>query len=62
MLILSRNVNESIVIGENVIIKVLAVTGKQVRIGIDAPKDVPVNRQEIHDRMVKDGKVISLAD
>jgi carbon storage regulator len=62
MLILSRNVSESIVIGENVTITVLAVTGKQVRIGIEAPKDVPVNRQEIHDRMVKDGKVISLAE
>jgi carbon storage regulator len=42
-------------IGENVSIKVLGVKGNQVRIGIDAPKDVAVHREEIFDRIQDDG-------
>ncbi len=48
MLILSRRCQETIVIGDDVNITVLSVIGNQVRIGIDAPKEVPVHREEIY--------------
>ena len=51
MLILTRRINESIIIGNNVKITILGVNGNQVRIGIDAPKDVPVHREEIYMRI-----------
>ena len=51
MLVLSRKVGEEIVIGSNIRIKVVAIHGEKVRIGITAPKDVTVDRQEVHDRM-----------
>lgn len=47
MLVLSRKVDDGIVIGDNVVIRVLGVKGNQVRIGIDAPRDVKVNRAEV---------------
>ena len=47
MLILTRRVGESIIIGDDIVITVLGVKGNQVRIGINAPKNVPVNREEI---------------
>ncbi|MGD9153843.1 MAG: carbon storage regulator CsrA [Gammaproteobacteria bacterium] len=47
MLILSRRINESIIINDDVKIKILDVQKNQVRIGIDAPSDIPVNRKEI---------------
>ena len=55
MLILTRRAGEALMIGENVSIKVLGVKGNQVRIGIDAPKDVAVHREEIFDRIQDDG-------
>jgi len=51
MLILTRQIGESIMIGDDVIITVLGIRGEQVRIGIDAPGDVPVHREEIYDRI-----------
>lgn len=51
MLVLSRKPQETIVIGEDVKISVLTVSGKQVRLGIEAPKNVAVNREEIHERI-----------
>lgn len=47
MLILTRRVGETLMIADNVTVTVLAVQGSQVRIGINAPKDVPVHREEI---------------
>jgi carbon storage regulator len=47
MLILTRRVGESVIIGEDVEVSVLSVKGSQVRIGIKAPKGVAVHRQEI---------------
>ena len=51
MLILRRRVWESLMIGDNVDITVLGIRGNQVRIGINAPKDVSVHREEIYDRI-----------
>ncbi|MCP8351698.1 carbon storage regulator CsrA [Candidatus Synchoanobacter obligatus] len=51
MLILTRKVGESLKIGDDVTITVLSVKGHQVRIGIDAPKDVSVHREEIYNRI-----------
>lgn len=47
MLVLSRKKNESIIINDNVIITVVEVRGDKVRIGIEAPRDVTVHRQEV---------------
>jgi carbon storage regulator len=51
MLILTRRVGESIKIGEDVTVTVLAVKGNQVRVGIAAPKNVAVHREEIYQRI-----------
>ena len=51
MLILTRRVGESLVIGDNIHITILGMKGFQVRIGIDAPKDVSVHREEIYQRI-----------
>lgn len=54
MLILTRRVGEKLIIGENVTVTVLGVKGNQIRIGIDAPRDVQVNREEVHQRILKE--------
>ncbi len=51
MLILTRRVGETLMVGDDVTITVLGVKGNQVRIGINAPKDVPVHREEIYLRI-----------
>jgi len=51
MLILTRRVQEALVINDNVTITVLSVKGNQVRLGIDAPRDVEVHREEIYHRV-----------
>lgn len=51
MLILTRRVGETLMIGESVSVTVLGVKGNQVRIGITAPKDVAVHREEIYQRI-----------
>lgn len=50
MLILTRRVGETLLIGDTVAVTVLGVKGNQVRVGINAPKDVAVDREEIRDR------------
>jgi len=50
MLILTRRIGETVTIGSNIKVVVLGVNGRQCRIGIDAPKDVTVLREEIADR------------
>lgn len=54
MLVLSRKKDESIVIGENIIITIVDVRGDKVRLGIDAPASVPVHRQEIYDALKRE--------
>ncbi|MCK5666252.1 MAG: carbon storage regulator CsrA [Thiotrichaceae bacterium] len=51
MLILTRRTGQTIVIGNDIKVTVTEVNGNHVRLGIDAPKDVIVNRQEVHDRI-----------
>jgi carbon storage regulator len=54
MLILTRKVNETVMIGNDVTITVLGVNGSQVRIGVSAPKNVAVHREEIYDRIKRE--------
>ncbi|MEX0430647.1 carbon storage regulator CsrA [Spiribacter insolitus] len=51
MLILTRRVGETLMIGDDVAVTVLGVKGNQVRIGVKAPKDVTVHREEIYERI-----------
>ncbi len=48
MLVLSRKKNESIVIDDNIVVTVVEIRGDKVRLGIQAPKEVPVHRSEVH--------------
>jgi carbon storage regulator len=50
-LILTRRIGESLVIGDNVTVRVLSVKGNQVRLGIEAPREVSVHREEIAERI-----------
>lgn len=54
MLVLSRKKDESIVIGEVMTIKVLSIDRDKVRLGIDGPKEVSINRQEVHDAIQRE--------
>lgn len=54
MLILTRRVGETLMVGDDVTVTVLGVKGNQVRIGINAPKDVAVHREEIYERIKRE--------
>jgi len=54
MLILTRRVGETVMIGNDVTVTVLGVKGNQVRIGVNAPKDVSVHREEIYERIKRE--------
>jgi len=62
MLILTRRVGETLMIGDEVTVTVLGVKGNQVRIGVNAPKDVAVHREEIYDGIKKEDEGECLAD
>jgi len=54
MLILTRRVGETVMIGNDVTVTVLGVKGNQVRIGVNAPKDIAVHREEIYERIKRE--------
>jgi carbon storage regulator len=60
MLVLSRKLNESIVINDNIVVTVLGVKGDRVRIGIDAPGEIPVHRQEVFEKMQNEEALMSV--
>jgi carbon storage regulator len=62
MLILTRRVGETLMIGDSVTVTVLGVKGNQVRIGINAPKDVAVHREEIYQRIQRGDEGEAAAD
>jgi carbon storage regulator len=56
MLILSRKVNEKVVIGDDISVSIIEIRGDQVRIGIDAPKKIKVFRQEVFDAIMDENR------
>jgi carbon storage regulator len=56
MLILTRRVGETVMIGNDVTVTVLGVKGNQVRIGVNAPRDVAVHREEIYERIKRENE------
>lgn len=54
MLVLSRKPGESVTIGDEVRVTVLSISGKQVRIGIEAPSDIAVHREEIYNKIANE--------
>ena len=56
MLVLSRKKNESIVINDNITIVVVEIRGDKVRLGVEAPKEVPVHRREVFDAIQREGE------
>ena len=62
MLILTRRVGETLIIGDDIKLTVLGVRGHQIRLGIDAPSDVTVHREEIYQRIVAERNEVKVQD
>ena len=62
MLVLSRHRDESIMIGDDVVITIVDIRGDKVRLGIDAPQDIPVHRREVYDAIQRENKKAAQLD
>jgi carbon storage regulator len=60
MLVLTRKAEESITVGNGITVKVIEIKGNQVRLGIEAPKDTPVHRTEIFEKIVQENRRAAL--
>lgn len=60
MLVLSRQRDQSIIIGDNVVITVVDVRGDKVKLGIEAPKEIPVHRQEVYEAIQRENRQAAL--
>ena len=60
MLVLSRQRDESIIIGDNVVITVVDVRGDKVKLGIEAPQEIPVHRQEVYEAIKRENEKAAL--
>lgn len=56
MLVLSRHRDESIMIGDDVVVTIVDIRGDKVRLGIEAPQDIPVHRQEVYDAIQRENR------
>ena len=59
MLVLSRHRDESIMIGDNIVVTIVDIRGDKVRLGIDAPQDIPVHRQEVYEAIQRENRKAS---
>jgi carbon storage regulator len=62
MLVLSRQRDESIIIGDNIVITIVDIRGDKVRLGINAPKDIPVHREEVYEAIQRERAAQRQAD
>ncbi|HAY83296.1 MAG TPA: carbon storage regulator [Planctomycetaceae bacterium] len=56
MLVLSRHRDESIMIGDDIVLTIVDIRGDKVRLGIDAPQDIPVHRQEVYEAIQRENQ------
>ena len=56
MLVLSRHRDESIMIGDEIVVTIVDIRGDKVRLGIDAPQDIPVHRQEVYEAIQRENR------
>jgi carbon storage regulator len=62
MLVLTRKVGDGIMIGDDIVLKVIELKGGNIRIGIDAPRDKKIYRQEVYERIIEENKHASQWD
>ncbi|MBU0766341.1 carbon storage regulator CsrA [Patescibacteria group bacterium] len=62
MLVLSRQRDESIIIGDNIVVTIVDIRGDKVRLGIDAPTEIPVHRREVHEAIQRENLRASQMD
>lgn len=61
MLVLTRKLGESIRIGDNITVKIIDLDGRHVKLGIEAPKNIAVNREEIYERIQRENRAASIS-